>query len=178
MKPAIEWLNELAETVANDIVLGSKPPGALTELLISRIQQDALWNPECIHQETVIAGVPQCRKCGKVRWLEKTDNKSDMKTIKTTKTQDPKFYIANGRLVGQSGEVPEDEPLFILRGRDMNAVRLLDLYRELCQNNGADKKHLEAVQMRIKAFQKFANEHPERMKVPDTDLSKLHDAKP
>ena len=99
------------------------------------------------------------------------------------KTQDPKFWIgvddnSTPVLVGQSGPVPADEPLFILRGRDVIARELLKHYRHCAENAGADTNHLEAIERRIKEFSSFAWNHPERMKVPDTDLSQLHDGKP
>ena len=99
------------------------------------------------------------------------------------KTQDPKFWIgvddnSTPVLIGQSGPVPADEPLFILRGRDVNAVETLFHYKRMANQTGADNNHLEAIERRIKEFSSFAWNHPERMKVPDTDLSQLHDGKP
>ena len=90
-----------------------------------------------------------------------------------TKTQDPKFYIEDDHLVGQSGQVPEDEPLFILRARDVNALALLCDYKAMAKQNGANADHLRAIDIRIGDFAVFAAQHPERMKVPDTDLSRL-----
>src|SRR5688572_15536938 len=41
MKPAVEWLNEIGETVATSMFSGKKPPGVEVEELIVRIQDDA-----------------------------------------------------------------------------------------------------------------------------------------
>jgi len=41
MKPALEWLNEVGETVATAMMSGKKPPGTEVEELIKRIQDDA-----------------------------------------------------------------------------------------------------------------------------------------
>jgi hypothetical protein len=95
-----------------------------------------------------------------------------------TKTQDPKFFIIDGRLCGQSGPVPDDEPLFILRGRDINAAFTIDAYYKWAKANGADAAHLQAVHERLGHFQVFAATHPQRMKKPDTNLMELHDGKP
>jgi hypothetical protein len=94
-----------------------------------------------------------------------------------TKTQDRKFYIENNRLIGQSGPIPDDEPLFILRGRDCVAVDALYAYQRLAEQNGADLDHLDAITLAIHRFDRFRREHPARIKRPDTDLSKLHDGK-
>lgn len=94
-------------------------------------------------------------------------------------TQDPKFQIEISgedvpELVGQSGPIPVDEPIFIIRARDVLAVDTLVEYRRLALRNGkVDSDHLQAINKRLIDFLRFANEHPDRMKVPDTDLSKL-----
>lgn len=41
MKLAIEWVNEVGETVANALMSGKQPPGTEVEQLIQRIQEDA-----------------------------------------------------------------------------------------------------------------------------------------
>jgi hypothetical protein len=94
------------------------------------------------------------------------------------KTQDPKFYIENNRLVGQSGPVPEDEPLFILRAQDVNAIRVLEYYQDIAEGSGALTDHLVSIDRRITEFHGFSLSHPERMKIPDTDRTQLHDGKP
>lgn len=104
------------------------------------------------------------------------------------KTQDPKFYIESHiddretrlrpHLVGQSGPVPCDEPLFILRARDVNAFETLCHYKRVAKESGADVEHLDAIEKRIQDFTSFARNHPSRMKVPDTDFSRLHDGTP
>lgn len=94
------------------------------------------------------------------------------------KTQDPKFYIENNRLVGQSGPIPGDEPIFILRGRDVAAIATLCEYQKRAAYSGADREHLTAINMCIADFRNFSIDHNDRMKVPDTDLSRYHDGKP
>lgn len=91
------------------------------------------------------------------------------------RTQDSKFWIANNRLVGQSGEVPADEPLFILRGRDVLSRDTIAAYLALCEKGGADRDHIAAVRERLRQFEEFKTKNPHRMKTPDTDPSMLHD---
>ena len=95
-----------------------------------------------------------------------------------TKTQDPKFYIEDNRLISQSGVVPSDEPLFILRARDNNAVKTLLDYLRHCVKGGAEGEHIQAIALRLCEFTQFRNDHPDRMKIPDTSVKELHDGKP
>jgi hypothetical protein len=83
--------------------------------------------------------------------------------------QEPKYRAEGGRIINRaSGEaIPDDEPVFILRARDTTAVAtLLNYYQghRLCQND----QHADAVLQRLRDFQRFQREHPQRMKYPDT----------
>lgn len=83
--------------------------------------------------------------------------------------QEPKYKIEDGKLVNrQSGEaIPDDEPVFILRARDIMAVETLSRYHSRIMDN----EHARAVHFRIEQFERFAKAHPERMKSPDTQLT-------
>jgi hypothetical protein len=90
-----------------------------------------------------------------------------------THTQDPKYDIENGRLVGAStGQpIPDDEPIFILRGKDVHAVDTLMAYHARVASGPQDmaaSQHCEAVRRRIHDFKQFAKDNPGRMKKPDT----------
>lgn len=84
-------------------------------------------------------------------------------------TQEPKYGIKDNRLYNRSsGEViPDDEPVFIFRAKDALALEALKRYINLFH---PDKEHHKAISERIKDFEKFAGDHPERMKYPDTLL--------
>ena len=84
--------------------------------------------------------------------------------------QEPK-YIINGPVVNrQSGHaIPDDEPVFLLRARDILALSVLEHYLEVAEH--CDQEHLDAIQKRIDQFEAFANKHPDRMKEPDTQLT-------
>lgn len=81
--------------------------------------------------------------------------------------QEPKYTVRDGRVVNRaSGEaIPEDEPFFVFRARDLYAVAALDHYADIVGQG----EHRDAVIARIKDFEIFAGTHPERMKEPDTD---------
>jgi len=108
--------------------------------------------------------------------------------MKLIRTQDTKFSIiieptpgddiadsTIARLVSQDGKpIPADEPLFIIRGRDILAIQTLRDYRAHAIGIGADAEHIVAVEGRIREFDRFKNTYPECMKKPDTDIMKLN----
>ena len=83
--------------------------------------------------------------------------------------QDPKYDFQNGRVINrQSGEmIPEEEPVFVFRARDTKAKAKLMQYALEVDN----QEHRAAVLKRCDDFAQFAEDYPNRMKEPDTDLS-------
>ena len=62
--------------------------------------------------------------------------------------------------------VPADEPLFVLRGRDNLALRLLDEYVRQSVEDGCNDYHFDKLEQAIRRFKAFADKHPDRMKQP------------
>jgi hypothetical protein len=87
-----------------------------------------------------------------------------------TRIIDSKFSInAQGVLVKTAtGEpIPDDEPLFLFRGRDIHAISVLNFYRDVCALDPACTNwQVEGVAAAIREFRRFQEVHPERMKVP------------
>ncbi len=81
---------------------------------------------------------------------------------------DGKFHLEGEQLIKTSnGEpVPENEPLFILRGRDRLALATIERYYELCGADGRTDFQLDAVLVAHSKFKDFIKAHPERMKQP------------
>ena len=81
-------------------------------------------------------------------------------------SQEPKYGIRDGRIVNRlSGtSIPDDEPIFIFRAKDRLAVRILTAYFSAIE----DPEHARTVADRLEDCKRFAREHPERMKDPDT----------
>jgi hypothetical protein len=71
----------------------------------------------------------------------------------------------DGRLVKKSTgrPIPDDEPLFILRGKDRNALPTLMAYAFLC----SDLEHRELVMKSVLDFKSFAVDNPDIMKEPN-----------
>ncbi len=84
-------------------------------------------------------------------------------------SQEPKYDVRDGRIVErQTGDpIPDDEPVFIFRGKDSRALTALTAYYAAITDQG----HAKAVAARIEEFKAFARAHPRRMKEPDTDSS-------
>lgn len=81
---------------------------------------------------------------------------------------DPKYSITGDlEIVNLTGvPIPDDEPLILFRARDRNALKMLYFYRRLCEADGCTDFHMTGTWNRIEAFEKFREEHPERMKQP------------
>lgn len=79
-----------------------------------------------------------------------------------------KFEIKENRLVKKSnGEaIPDDEPVFVLRARDVLAIALLASYYDLSMEQGCNSYHMDMLRRTTEAFVQFASDHPERMKQP------------
>jgi hypothetical protein len=66
-----------------------------------------------------------------------------------------------------TGEIiPEDEPLFVLRGRDKLALKTLRYYFALCQAENCTFQHLNGLRDILRSFNEFVNQHADRMKEP------------
>lgn len=84
--------------------------------------------------------------------------------------QDPKYEFLAGAVRNRhTGEIiPEDEPVFLFRARDARAAKALYRYYE----DLPPGEHELAVLGRYEDFRQFAENHPERMKEPDTDAGR------
>ena len=86
------------------------------------------------------------------------------------KNIDPKYgidFLARKICKVRTGEpIPDDEPLILFRARDRLALPTLEHYMKLAVADGCVTEHLEGIDNRIKAFEQFRTEHPERMKQP------------
>lgn len=74
----------------------------------------------------------------------------------------------HGRVTTERKQVPEDEPVFVIRGADAMACPLLSAYYERCTAGGAEAEHLASVEAEYTRFADWQEAHPERVKVPDT----------
>lgn len=82
--------------------------------------------------------------------------------------QDPKYQFLHELVMNRhTGEIiPADEPVFVFRARDVRALKALHAYEQAIPDE--NREHKVAVRGRILDFARFKNDHPERMKEPDT----------
>lgn len=86
--------------------------------------------------------------------------------VATTEPQrrpiDGKFHIEGSQIIKTaSGEVvPEDEPLFLLRGRDRLALATLRHYRHLCALEGCNNFQVVGLEGMLARFNQYAADHP------------------
>jgi len=62
--------------------------------------------------------------------------------------------------------IPDDEPMFLLRAKDRNALRTVVYYLALCKQDGCTDLHLAGIHQEVQKFIDFMNQHPDRMKEP------------
>lgn len=84
-------------------------------------------------------------------------------------SQEPKYTVDGSSILNRSSGVaiPADEPVFVFRARDVLAIDALKTYEAQVALR-ADSDHLAAVRNRIEDFARFAETHPDLMKVPDS----------
>lgn len=75
--------------------------------------------------------------------------------------------ISNLGGYGFETRFPEDEPIFVIRGKDKAALRTIIYYYDAAITEGAGDEHLENVTKAITEFRMFAEENPQRIKIPD-----------
>lgn len=85
---------------------------------------------------------------------------------------DGKYEARDGQIVKKTtGEpIPEDEPIFILRGRDRLAFYAISRYRDLAHDDGCSPYHMKGVADALQAFAEYRATHEDRMKQPGVTL--------
>jgi hypothetical protein len=91
-----------------------------------------------------------------------------------TRALDSKFACDGERVFNMRNghDVPRDEPMFLLRARDIHALGTLLYYERLCAAGSCDHNHMQGLAAIVSAFRQFAREHPDRMKDPGSSLRK------
>lgn len=63
--------------------------------------------------------------------------------------------------------IPDDEPVFIFRARDIFAVDIITEYLRRLMDGDQNKAHIATVSERLEHFIAFREDNPNRMKEPD-----------
>ncbi len=73
---------------------------------------------------------------------------------------DPKYGIRDGKLFHKQGgyDVPDEEPVMVLRGKDPVALAMIRLYLD----SGVDEGHRASATERLEAFAAYQKKYPAR----------------
>jgi hypothetical protein len=63
--------------------------------------------------------------------------------------------------------IPDDEPVFIIMGKDKLAIETVMNWMDLASEAGVNKGKIVRVREHLDAIARFQQEHPERCKIPD-----------
>lgn len=63
--------------------------------------------------------------------------------------------------------IPEDEPVFVIRGKDLLALKTIQYWIDLAKGAGVNDEKMNAVYRHHNDILVFQREHPERCKIPD-----------
>ena len=65
-------------------------------------------------------------------------------------------------------KVPDDEPVFVIRGKDLLALKAVGAWiEEATRSRKVPKEKLDGAQLHYQAIKNFQRDHPERCKFPD-----------
>ena len=87
---------------------------------------------------------------------------------------DLKYKVEGNKIIKRSnGEaIPDDEPIFILRGRDRLSLRTVAYYLTQSSLDGCTMYHIDGIHEAIQKFRDFQIKHSELMKQPGITLDK------
>jgi hypothetical protein len=63
--------------------------------------------------------------------------------------------------------IPDDEPVFVIRGKDLLAARAVAHWMDMAAKADVNSDKMAAVARHLKAIEDFQRDHPERCKIPD-----------
>lgn len=63
--------------------------------------------------------------------------------------------------------IPDDEPVFIFRARDVFSVDIITEYMRRLMDGNQNPQHIDTVGQRLEDFIRFREDNPNRMKEPD-----------
>lgn len=74
-----------------------------------------------------------------------------------------------GEAILEHGDIPDDEPIFIFRARDVNLPDTLIAYHTKCENTGVSQFHKDLILENYHTIKKWQEEHPDRVKIPSSE---------
>ena len=81
------------------------------------------------------------------------------------------FDLKYGVVTTEHGEIPDDEPVIMFRARDALTLGVLAHYLKLCDGI-SPVRHLRIIAENLARFAQWQEEHPDRVKIPDSERSR------
>lgn len=78
-----------------------------------------------------------------------------------------------GNVTTERGTIAPDEPVFIIRGRDVSAPDAIDAYAEVAAANGADETLCATAHERADSIRDWQLQRPDVVKVPSIDPGQI-----
>lgn len=63
--------------------------------------------------------------------------------------------------------IPDDEPVFTIRGKDLLASQAIRTWMAAAEEAGVNQQKMDGVNEHLEAIERFQLEHPERCQIPD-----------
>jgi hypothetical protein len=71
-----------------------------------------------------------------------------------------------GNITIERGDIPDDEPVFLLRAQDSTMCPTLSAYHSACTRAGSPQQHLDAIERAYTRVADWQEAHPDRVKTP------------
>jgi hypothetical protein len=74
-----------------------------------------------------------------------------------------------GRVTTEFGDIPDDEPVVVFRGRDVHLPAVLEFYRQTCDEEGSPQHHVDLVADTGRHILDWQNVNDARVVFPTSD---------
>lgn len=71
-----------------------------------------------------------------------------------------------GKITTEFGDIPDDEPVFLFRGRDMLLPAILGYYATFAEELGSPAGHVDIVNDAARRLIDWQTAHPDRVRMP------------
>jgi len=77
-----------------------------------------------------------------------------------------------GQVTTENGDIPGDEPVIVLRGRDRLVPELVKAYRDMCAAAGSPQRHLELIDASAAEIGSWQASNQDKVRTPDSERSR------
>lgn len=77
-------------------------------------------------------------------------------------------------VIDTSNRIPEDEPVFLLRGKDVLAPKTVETWADLAEQMGASEHIIATARQQAKDMRKYQKENHTLVQVPDMNIEDIN----